>query len=111
MFDKDEDGKLTEDELREIMLQMGDRPISEEEFENFITVIIKHRAIQEIPCKVHTVIYLRIWDILELNLMPFCFIQLIMNLSILLLSTLFQCFPVDSEGLHDYKGNISQFES
>ena len=41
MFDKDEDGKLTEDELREIMLQMGDNPISEEEFENFINVIIK----------------------------------------------------------------------
>ena len=71
MFDKDEDGKLTEDELREIMLQMGDSPISEEEFDNFITVII--------------------------------------NLTLtLFLSTLFQCFPVDSEGLRDYKGHISQ---
>ena len=56
MFDKDEDGKLTEDELREIMLQMGDHPISEEEFENFITVIIKtYRATKEITHKGHTV--------------------------------------------------------
>ena len=59
MFDKDEDGKLTEDELREIMVQMGDHPISEEEFENFITVIIKltpikHRATKKVTHK-HTV--------------------------------------------------------
>ena len=31
-----------------------------------------------------------------------------MNLSNLFLSTLFQCFPVDAEGLHDYKGDISK---
>ena len=51
------------------MLQMGDDPISEEEFENFITVIKKRHP-----------------------------------LSTLFLSMLFQCFPIDSEGLHDYKG-------
>ena len=38
-FDKDEDGKLSADELREIMVQIGDNPVSEEEFEHFLTVI------------------------------------------------------------------------
>ena len=84
MFDKDEDGKLTEDELREIMLQMGDNPISEEEFENFITVIIKLS------------VAILLWR---------------HPLSTLFSSMLFQCFPIDSEGLHDYKGHISKSES
>ena len=75
MFDKEKRGKLTEAELREIMLQMGDSPISEDEFENFIAVIIIFFTIKQ--------------------------------LKNLFLSTLFQCFPVDSEGLHDYKGHIS----
>ena len=51
MFDKEKRGKLTEAELREIMLQMGDSPISEDEFENFIAVIIKFltdKATQEL---------------------------------------------------------------
>ena len=51
MFDKERRGKLTEAELREIMLQMGDSPISEDEFENFIAVIIKFltdKATQEL---------------------------------------------------------------
>ena len=63
--------------LREIMLQMGDDPISEEEFENFITVIIKLS------------LAILLWR---------------HPLSTLFSSTLFQCFPIDSEGLHDYKG-------
>ena len=38
-FDKDEDGKLSGNELREIMVKIGDHPVSEEEFQDFLTVL------------------------------------------------------------------------
>ena len=38
LFDKDEDGKLSEDELKEIMVNLGEGPISEAEFRVFIKV-------------------------------------------------------------------------
>ena len=38
-FDKDEDGKLSGEELREIMVKIGDHPVSEEEFQDFLTVL------------------------------------------------------------------------
>jgi len=34
-FDKDEDGKLTMDELRQVMTSMGEEPVSEQEFQDF----------------------------------------------------------------------------
>lgn len=37
-FDKDEDGKLSVEELREIMVRIGDHPVTEEEFQDFLTV-------------------------------------------------------------------------
>ena len=37
-FDKDEDGKLSEAELREIMLSLGEEPVTEQEFKHFIKV-------------------------------------------------------------------------
>ena len=37
-FDKDEDGKLSVDEMREIMVSLGEGPISEAEFSVFIKV-------------------------------------------------------------------------
>ena len=37
-FDKDEDGKLSVDEMREIMVNLGEGPISETEFSVFIKV-------------------------------------------------------------------------
>ena len=39
-FDKDEDGKLSVDEMREIMVSLGEGPISEAEFSVFIRVNI-----------------------------------------------------------------------
>ena len=39
-FDKDEDGKLSMEELREVMVSMGEGPLQEKEFNSFITVII-----------------------------------------------------------------------
>ena len=39
LFDKDEDGKLSSSELREIMINLGEGPISEEEFKHFIKVL------------------------------------------------------------------------
>ena len=36
LFDKDEDGKLSVDEMREIMVNLGEGPISETEFSVFI---------------------------------------------------------------------------
>ena len=38
-FDKDEDGKLSVEELREIMVRIGDHPVTEEEFQDFLTVL------------------------------------------------------------------------
>ena len=38
LFDKDEDGKLSASELREIMINLGEGPISEEEFKHFVKV-------------------------------------------------------------------------
>ena len=38
LFDKDEDGKLSVDEMREIMVNLGEGPISETEFSVFIKV-------------------------------------------------------------------------
>jgi len=35
-FDKDEDGKLSEAELREIMVSLGEEPVTEQEFKHFI---------------------------------------------------------------------------
>ena len=37
-FDKDEDGKLSVDEMREIMVNLGEGPISETEFSVFVKV-------------------------------------------------------------------------
>ena len=37
-FDKDEDGKLSEAELREIMVSLGEEPVTEQEFKHFIKV-------------------------------------------------------------------------
>ena len=39
-FDKDEDGKLSVEEMREIMVSLGEGPISEAEFSVFIRVNI-----------------------------------------------------------------------
>ena len=39
-FDKDEDGKLSVDEMREIIVSLGEGPISEAEFSVFIRVNI-----------------------------------------------------------------------
>ena len=38
LFDKDEDGKLSVEELREVMITMGEGPLQEKEFNNFIKV-------------------------------------------------------------------------
>lgn len=38
-FDKDEDGKLTMEELRQVMTSMGEEPVSEEEFQAFAKVL------------------------------------------------------------------------
>ena len=38
-FDKDEDGKLSVEELREVMISMGEGPLLEKEFNSFIKVI------------------------------------------------------------------------
>jgi len=38
-FDKDEDGKLTTEELRQVMTSMGEEPVSEEEFQAFAKVL------------------------------------------------------------------------
>ena len=38
-FDKDEDGKLSKEELREVMISMGEGPLQEKEFNSFIKVL------------------------------------------------------------------------
>jgi len=38
-FDKDEDGKLTMEELRQVMTSMGEDPVSEQEFQAFAKVL------------------------------------------------------------------------
>ena len=79
-FDKDEDGKLSEAELREIMVSLGEEPVTEQEFKHFIKVGDTQ------PYLITT---------------SYCLLTCF-EVSIILL--LLQCFPVDAEGLLEYEG-------